>query len=283
MERTDDIKQYLKNKHQGGESNQKGSSFEDFYAVYQIVSCIDKYKSSFDCVRFQTQLDDTFVDDMLIVYPERNMYHQLKNTQSLSWGKVDKRGDIAFDFAHQIEDCKERNEKFALKLVYSLKNSKIGEQTPKEIKGQTLTEYFDYSADLNSLVIISTPLKHALRAITPNGEKTPTDDLANIATVFLGVWKACDSKNRRISLKEIIHRAENFKHINLKIYPDEDISEDCKRILSTIEGFEYHISGRMFYWRIGCMNGSCHWSDEMDTKIISQHPEDKWKLISILS
>ena len=94
MERTDAIKQYLKNKHQGGENNQKGGLFEDFYAVYQIVSCIAKYKSSFDRVEFQTQLEDTFVDDMLIAHPELNMYHQLKNTQSLSWGKVDKQGLI---------------------------------------------------------------------------------------------------------------------------------------------------------------------------------------------
>ena len=106
MERTDEIKKYLKNKHQGGENNQKGGLFEDFYAVYQIVSCIDRYKSSLDSVKFQTQLEDTFVDDMLIVLPEWNIYHQLKNTKVLSWGKVDKQGDIAFDFAHLIRDGK---------------------------------------------------------------------------------------------------------------------------------------------------------------------------------
>ena len=214
MERTDAIKQYLKNKHQGGENNQKGGLFEDFYAVYQIVSCIAKYKSSFDRVEFQTQLEDTFVDDMLIAHPELNMYHQLKNTQSLSWGKVDNQGDIAFDFAHQMEDCKEREENFALKLVYSLKDSKVDEQIPEEIKEQTSTEYFDYSADLNSLVIVNAPLKHVLRAISPNGDNTPTDDLANIASVFLGVWKGCDSKNK-ISLEEIIHKAERFKQVYL--------------------------------------------------------------------
>jgi len=282
MERTDDIKLYLKNKHQGGESNQKGGLFEDFYAVYQIVSCIARCKSTFDSVEFQTQLEDTFVDDMLIAHPERNMYHQLKNTQSLSWGKVDKQGDIAFDFAHQIEDCKERNEKFALKLVYSLKDSKVDEQIPEEIKEQTSTEYFDYSSDINSLVIINAPLKHALMAISPNGKKTPTDDLTNIASVFLGIWKGCDSKNR-ISLEEIIRRAKNCKYVNLKIYPDEDMSENCKRILNTIEGLEYHISGRMFYWSIGRMNGNCPWPDEIETEIIRQHPTDKWELLSILS
>ena len=57
MERTDAIKQYLKNKHQGGENNQKGGLFEDFYAVYQIVSCIAKYKSSFDRVEFRLDPD----------------------------------------------------------------------------------------------------------------------------------------------------------------------------------------------------------------------------------
>ena len=282
MERTDDIKLYLKNKHQGGENNQKGSLFEDFYAVYQIVSYIAKYKSSFDSVEFQTQLEDTFVDDMLIAHSEQNIYHQLKNTQSLSWGKADKQGDIAFDFVHQIEDCKKRNERFALKLVYSLHDSKVGEQIPQEIKEQTSTEYFDYSPDLNSLVIISSPLKHALMAITPNGEKSPTDDLVNIASVFLGVWKGRNSKNG-ISLEEIIHRAEICKHVNLKIYPDERISKDCQKVLDAIEGLKYHISGRMLYWSIGRMNGSCPWPDEMETEIIRQHPTDKWELMSILS
>lgn len=94
------------------------------------------------------------MDDMLIAHPEQNTYHQLKNTQSLSWGKVDKKGDIAFDFAHQIEDCKDRKENFALKLVYSLKNNKVGGQIPEEIREHTSTEYFDYSSDLNSLVIL---------------------------------------------------------------------------------------------------------------------------------
>ena len=280
MQRTDDIKQYLKNKHKVGENNQKGSLFEDFYAVYQIISCIAKYNPSFDRVEFKTQLEDTFVDDMLITHPEKNIYHQLKNTKSLSWGKVNRQGDIAFDFAHQIEDCKEREENFALKLVYSLKDSMVGEQTPEEIKAQTSTEYFDYLSDLNSLVIFSTPLKHALMEITP--DKTSTDDLANIASVFLGVWKGCDSKNG-ILLKEIIHRAENFKYIHLNIYTNESINDDCKKILDTIENFEYHINGRMFYWSIGRMNGSCPWPTEMEQEIIRQHPTDKWELISILS
>ena len=282
MERTDDIKQYLKNKHQGGKNNQKGGLFEDFYAIYQIILCIAKYKASFNYVKFQTQLENAFVDDMLIVYPEKNVYHQLKNVKSLSWGRVDKVGDIAFDFAYQIEDCKDKKETFFLKLVYSHNESKIQENIPAEIKEYTLTEYFDYTMDINSLVLLSSSFKQALREIAPSGDKTPTDELANIAFTFLGVWKGCDT-NKGISLAEIIRRVENIKYVNLRIYPDQEMSEKCKSILDAIKELEYHISGKMFYWRIGCMSGNCPWSDEIQVEVTSQHPTDQWKLMSILS
>lgn len=45
MARTDDIKQYLANKHRGGENHQKGGLFEDFYAIYQIALCISLHST----------------------------------------------------------------------------------------------------------------------------------------------------------------------------------------------------------------------------------------------
>ena len=77
-------KAYLANKHKGGWANAKGGLYEDFYAVYQIISCIAKYKAALDGVALQTQLEDTFVDDLLITHPDKNVYHQLKNTKSLT-------------------------------------------------------------------------------------------------------------------------------------------------------------------------------------------------------
>jgi hypothetical protein len=282
MERDEEIKQYLKHKHKGGANNYKGGLYEDFYAVYQIVTCIAKYKCCFDGVELQTQLEDTFVDDLLIAYPDCNVYHQLKNTHSLYWGRVDKKGDIAFDFVHQIDDCKEKDNDFALKLVYSLKESNIGEQVPETIKEYTLVEHFEYEEDLNSLVIISIPLKKALMEIASNGENTPTDELADIATAFLGIWKGCNSKNR-VSLKDIVTKVKDFKRINLKIYSDITIGTECKNVLDNIDDLDYHISGRMFYWSIGRINGSCPWTDEMESEILSSHPTNKWKLIELLS
>lgn len=69
--RNEEDKSYLANKHKGGEANAKGGLYEDFYAVFQIVSCIAHYKATLDSVALQTQLEDTFVDDLLIAHPDK--------------------------------------------------------------------------------------------------------------------------------------------------------------------------------------------------------------------
>lgn len=282
MERSDDMKKYLANKHKGGENNQKGGAYEDYYAVFQIVSCLAKYKYELDAVSFETQLKDTFVDDLLIAHPNVNVYHQLKNTQSVTWGTIQTKGDIAFDFAHQIEDCKKRNEDFALKLIYSAKDSNIGANIPDEIGMHSQAEWFPYKEDINQLVMISGELKDALKAISAEGYEATDDILVNIAMVFLGVWKAFGNK-KRMSLSDIVAKVEQLKYVNLIIYPNECISKECKGILDGIEGIEYHISGRMFYWKFGFFQGSYPWPDELEEKIISANPKTKLELLALLS
>lgn len=151
--RSEEDAKYLANKHRGGENNQKGGLYEDYYAVYQIVSCIASYKTSLDAVAFQTQLEDTYVDDLLIAHPSNNVYHQLKDTETLTWSSGSSR-TIQSDFEHQIADCKERDENFALKLVYSATGSKFYD-IPESIKDYTSVENFPHADDLNQLIFIS--------------------------------------------------------------------------------------------------------------------------------
>ena len=187
---------YLANKHSGGEANVKGSLYEDCYAVFQIVSYIAKYKMSLDSVALQTQLEDTFVDDLLIAHPDKNVYHQLKNTQKLTWNTKSSGRTIASDFENQIKDCKERDEQFALKLVFSAAKSKVGINIPDSIKDYTTAEYFPYMKDLNGLILISDAFQDALRQILVNGNSATVDELVNAAMVFLGVWRGCGNSNK---------------------------------------------------------------------------------------
>lgn len=281
MESSEDLHNYLLAKHRGGENNLKGGLYEEYYAVFQIVSCLAKYKHELDAVSFQAQLEDTFVDDLLIAHPDVNIYHQLKNRQTVSWGSTKTKGDIAFDFAHQIEVCQERDEAFALKLIYSAKESEVTD-VPAQIKSHSQAEWFPYQKDINQLVIISNELKDALRRISSEGVNATDDVLANIAIVVLGAWKKTSATKTRVTLSSIVSVIEAQKQVNISLYPDGEISEACKRILDAIDGIEYHISGRMFYWSFGLLKGSCPWPDKMEAKIIEANPKTKLELIALL-
>lgn len=281
MRRTEELQKYLANKHRGGENNLKGGAYEDFYAVYQIVSCLTRFKDRLDAVHFQAQSEDAFVDDLLIAYPEINVYHQLKNTQDISWGDPEKKGDIAFDFAHQIEDCQDRNESFSLKLVHSANKAEIDTKIPKEIKDYSAGEWFLYYGDINQMVLLCKDIRMALKAISVNAAEVTDDELTNIATVFLGAWKAL-SFNRKVKLAELLRKVEDQTRVNLSIYPDQKISAACKEILDAIGGIEYYVRGKMFYCRFGNFVGSCPWPDDMEERIISNHPTTKMDLFMLI-
>ena len=279
--RSEEDRTYLANKHKGGEANAKGGLYEDFYAVFQIVSYIAKYKASLDDIAFQTQLEDTFVDDLLIAHPEKNVYHQLKNTQNLTWNTKLSERTIASDFENQIKDCNERNEQFVLKLVYSAVKSKVGDTIPDSIKDNTTTEYFPYEKDLNGLVLISCAFQDVLRQISANGHVATVDELVNIAMVFLGAWRGCGNENK-VRLADIVTRAKGLKHFNLTIFPDGVISQACREILDHIEGLRYSVSGRMFYWQLGDFTGSCPWPESKEQEIIDKKPTTRRELVTIL-
>lgn len=277
--RSDDEAKYLANKHKGGGNNQKGGLYEDYYAIYQIVSCIANYKTSLDVVAFQTQLEDTYVDDLLIAHPSNNVYHQLKDTEALTWSSGSSR-TIQSDFEHQIADCKERDENFALKLVFSAARSKVAD-IPESIKDYTSVENFPHADEINQLVLISEQFKDALRQISSKGNMSTVDELANIAVVFLGVWRGTNT-NKRIPLSDIVTRAGNICNFNLAIYPDKVMKEECKSVLDVIDGFEYKISGRELVWSIGFMNGTCQWTESLENTIISNKPTTKREIAELL-
>lgn len=274
-------KTYLANKHKGGAANAKGGLYEDYYAVYQVVACIARYKCELDGVAFQTQLKNTFVDDLLIAHPDINMYHQLKNTKQLEWNtKPSGTRTVASDFEKQIEDCEERDEKFALKLVYSAVDSNVAENVPETISKYTTTEYFPYQDDLNSLILISQDFQDVLRQISARGNVSTDDELLDIATVFLGVWKSVGGKEK-VRLSDIVGRAENVKHFNLAIHPSMALRQECKDVLDAIEGLDYSVNGRMLYWSIGLMSGSYPLDEDVQKRIISRNPKTKKEFITL--
>ena len=277
--RSEEDAKYLANKHRGGENNQKGGLYEDFYAVYQIVSCIAAYKTSLDAVAFQTQLEDTYVDDLLVAHPSHNVYHQLKDTETLRWSSGSSRS-IQSDFEHQIADCKERDESFALKLVYSAAGSSVSD-IPDSIRDYTSVENFPHAEDLNQLIFISGAFKESLKHISAKGGDSTDDELLAVAMVFLGAWKSLNSKER-LQLSTIVDSAGMAHNFNLAIYPDKKMSNECKMIFDAIPGFDYRICGRELIWSLGFLNGSCQWTNSLEVTIVSNKPTTKREIAELL-
>jgi hypothetical protein len=166
-------------------------------------------------------------------------------------------------------------------LVYSAADSQVGDNIPNSIRDYTSAEYFPYEEDLNGLILIGNGFVDALRQISVNGENATIDELANVAQVFLGVWRGCGN-NHRVSLSEIVTRAVQTKHFNLNIFSDGAISDACREVLDNIEGLRYYVSGRMFYWQLGDFTGSCPWPEEREQEIIDKKPTTRRELVAIL-
>lgn len=174
-----------------------------------------------------------------------------------------------------------RNEQFALKLVYSAATCHIAENIPDHIKDFTIAEHFPYEEDLNGLILISEEFQNVLRLISVQGNRSTVDELVNIAVVFLGIWEACDNK-QRIRLSDIVARAEKMKHFNLTIFSDRTMSESCRMILNGIEGLSYSVRGRQLYWSLGDFTGSCPWTEDKEQVIIEKRPTTRRELVTIL-
>ena len=219
------------------------------------------------------------MDDLLIAHPSNNVYHQLKDTETLTWSSGSSR-TIQSDFEHQIADCKERDENFALKLVYSATGSKFSD-IPESIKDYTSVENFPHADDLNQLIFISGAFKESLKLISAKGEASTDDELLTLAMVFLGAWRSLNSKER-LQLSSIVDLAGKAHNFNLAIYPDLKMSDECKMILDAIHGLDYRLCGRELMWTLGFLNGSCQWTETLENTIINNKPVTKREIAELL-
>lgn len=172
----DDNKAYLKLKHQGGLSCKKGSSFEDFYATYRIFALMDKFGNDLKHISFSAQVEDAFVDDLLITYPKKKFYHQIKDAKGLSWSSGNRTHTIQEDFELQKQACEESHTAYELRLVYSTDASRIC-NIPESLKSCTKLIHFESAKTLNACILSNEDFQNVLSAISL--EKS-LDSLSNL-------------------------------------------------------------------------------------------------------
>ena len=273
-------KKYLKNKHKGGNNNSKGNIYESFYTIYCIALFMNSHITQLDSVYFTSQLEECFVDDLLI--EESNtahwIYHQIKDVKNLSWQTK----QLKHDFERQMDISSEMGENFELKLVHSNSPTMVT-PIPEEIVSSTSVSFFPAEKSLNQLILSYPPFKNAIQNITVLGE-AKDDELLGIAEAILGVWTGLEQKN--ISLKAISDEVKRIGKglINIKTYPNIQIADSSQEILRRFD-LCFYTCGNNLHWHTSNqkLSGKIIWTPEIEQKLENVQPSDLWELIELLS
>lgn len=286
MELSEEHKTYLANKHRGGLSNQKGNTFEVIYATKEIIR-LYSLGVEVDNTYVAAQLEDTFVDDFQIIYDDGlKVYHQCKDTKSLSWEK-DEKGEPFYDFRWQKEYSIGNGEDFKLKIVYSNPDCKIhNSPIPSVIEDVTIKEQFTTYPNLNAILLDSENLQSQIKSILfADRDGHTLDKLSVFVEVIRSEWLELSVPNRLVSLAEIKNQTitKYGAIINFKDLPDVELSDELKIILDRFPEFSYLVNGHNILWSYKKLSGQFYLSDELNSSIIETNPSEIFQLITLFN
>lgn len=241
---------YLKNKHKGGISNEKGNTYENFFATYKIALLSTNAIEQCTEVKVYSQVL-SFVDDFVILYEAENklQHHQLKNSLSITWGSSPK--SIADDFAKQEALNRSINKRSEMVLVVSDQQlqQRLAATCPTQIQGFSQAVYFPYRENLMEIVYAVPEFYDAIRYLCAF-EDPPPDKIECVAKVLLGVW-AADAKSD-VSILDVLTKAQDSSPSFIRSFDDTLLLDlEVARILSNIAGLSHSLSKGFLHWQYG--------------------------------
>jgi hypothetical protein len=280
------VQTYLSRKQRGGEANNRGNTYENYFAVFKIISTINIAPNHLHSFFISSQVNG-FVDDFHIhdQIGKLHSYYQLKTSAVLSWGKTF--GSLSFNFNMQRKLETFRRRQLQLNLVVTDKQLSLSleRQIPKKIKTYTYVHVFPYFSSITQQIAQDLYFRQELQQICA---VTDTDKLEALAKCFLGAWVACTQKGIRIStlINDVRGMGYSFIKSAIPLYINPQVHE----IISTITGFKYTIKNGYFTWTYGKSDSgiSYHMIDSQDFRnieqdIITQSPRTFDDLETIIS
>lgn len=220
----------------------------------------------------RTQVEDAFLDDLLVAIDDLYQYYQIKNVKDLRWRSLE------HDFDSQFEKSTENKENFKLALVYS--DSSFSPNISDKLRPYTELIFFPYTDSLYSLIDSYKPFKDSLIKLCAI-KKPANDSLFGIATAIIGIWCSIN-RHTGISIKDFANQLR-LKTINTILNSNKGITNECKRILDSIPNFSYEIKGNNINWDCEYSTGnSTVWTPELEDTIIKNKPssiKDIFKLL----
>ena len=243
-----DVEKYFINKQIGGNSNQKGSRYEDFFSVMQLAQLFQLLTNDDkDDIEIYAQAE-AFVDDLLVKFQKHNAQHhfQLKTSPTVSWGTGLK--SISDDFYKQkvLNDSLGVDKTRAV-LVCSDKEkaARLQKNTPDNIADFTDIIFFPEANTINHLILIDDEFKTLIGQICFSND---IDKLEALAMLILGHW--INKKTTLTSVNELLSTLENaFPNYLARLNVTENLLPEVERIFSTITNFSFKIEKGYFSWQ----------------------------------
>jgi len=243
-----EVLDYLKNKNKGGIVNEKGNTYENFFAVYKISVLSKDVLENEKQIVLASQIM-AFVDDLIINDIQENIYqhYQLKNTASLTWGSGLR--SIADDFAKQYNLNQTVSKQSEMTLVVSnfQLRDRLANQIPQQIAEFSKVDYFYFASSLPKVLQEEQEFSQAVAYLCAFDNPEP-DKIECVASVILGAWLSSDKSN--VSIREILEKSRQSQPSYIRYFGSQDVQIDpeVKKILDQIQGFTYSISKGFLQW-----------------------------------
>lgn len=279
---------YLKNKHKGGTSNEKGAVYESNFAIFQLSKLCYQVLTSKHEIHISSQTL-AFVDDLNIVNKTLNSScsYQLKNVQDITWTGGTHPLERDFQFHYELEKDKGiKDSSTVLTVSRPELHNKLSASIPDGIINHTDCTLFEDEA-LNISLIKSSKLKKYLMAICSFSE---IDKLTQLHTVMKGVWE--NNKKEFTSVNDFLLEVRKITPHFLRSFSDNAMLKSrLAEIFDKIEGFSYEIFENQLKYSYSCGNNNSSFngfiemgSDEFEnlTKVvIKENPSTFIELLGL--
>ena len=267
----DEALKYVINKNRGGANNQKGSTYENFFAVYQLA-CL-----SYDVIESNKEIQISsqilaFVDDLIIDFRDSKLlqHYQLKNSPNVKWGSMLK--SISDDFKKQYFLNKDSfcDSKITLIVSDEELRLKLDNTLPEEIRAFSQVLYFPYQYTLTQVIQQYAAFYQAIEYISAF-EKPDLDKVECVATVLLGAWVSSEKFN--VPVINILRKAQEIIPSYIRSFrfrEDLKLDTEVEEILSLIQDFTYKLTKGFLHWQFqnGLVEGTFQYS--IDTERFSR-------------
>ncbi len=256
---------YLKNKHRGGEVNQKGNTYESFFAVFQLALLAKGVIEEGATILFTSQIL-AFVDDLIIDRQDDapRCHYQLKNAKTLSWGTGLR--SIADDFQKQytLNQQVSRPCELALVVSDSTLQAELTTSIPTVLTEFSQVLFFPYHPNLIQVVEADTSFWEAIAYLSAFDDPEP-DKIECVATVLLGAWVS--SSKSSVSAIDILHKAQQATPCFIRSFRhDLQLDPEVEKILDRIQNFTYNLTKGFLHWQFrgGLTEGTLPYSIETE-------------------